>query len=85
MPSLLLVVAPNQARSAELLATSGAALCLGLGGPPDAAAIAAALERLLADGALRAQLSGEMRRIVDGRGGERVTEELADRPVGRSA
>ena len=85
VPSLLLVVAPNQARSAELLATNGAALCLGLGGPPDAAAIAGALERLLADGALRAQLSGEMRRIVDGRGGERVTEELADRPVGRPA
>jgi UDP-2,4-diacetamido-2,4,6-trideoxy-beta-L-altropyranose hydrolase len=85
VPSVLLVVAPNQARSAELLVSDGAALCVGLAGSPEAAAIAAALDRLLTDGKLRAELSRRVRRIVDGGGGQRVCEQLAARPAGSPA
>jgi UDP-2,4-diacetamido-2,4,6-trideoxy-beta-L-altropyranose hydrolase len=74
-PTVGTAVADNQRAVLEPLAGLGAIVPID-GTPPSVAALAQGLDRLIADAALRARLSGASRRLVDGRGAARVAERL---------
>ncbi len=78
VPTILLVLAANQAPGAAALAAAGAALDLG---PQEAVSVddlRAAVEGLLPDAPRRAALSERARRLVDGRGASRVVAALQE-------
>jgi len=72
LPTLLLVLADNQRQAAQALAKAGAVLALDVAAPDFAAAFTADLRRLIAEPALRHQLSTASAAVCDGRGAERV-------------
>src|SRR5207244_1587129 len=81
VPSLLMVLARNQERNAAGLAEAGAALNLGEFERVAPETLAAALGELLDDPARRRRMSRRGRRLIDGRGVERVVGRLrAARP-----
>ena len=73
LPSLVVVLAENQAASAQRLDEVGAMVCLGHTGPSLPENLGAALARLLDSPSIRRSLSGRARELVDGWGTERVT------------
>lgn len=75
-PSLLLVLADNQRPNGESLAKRGACLLVDLTRESDPA-VTSALQRLLGDSRLRAELAATSRTLVDGQGRERVLDALA--------
>lgn len=76
LPSVAIVTAENQRHVAATLAGAGAALVIGLDGAVDAAALAAAIGRLIADAAARHGLSRCAARLCDGLGAARLAAML---------
>ena len=87
LPSLLVVLADNQAPIADRLDACGAAINLGWHASLTSGAIAGAVTQLASAPERRAHLAGQMRALVDGRGATRVlramtpTAELSLRPA----
>ncbi len=79
LPSLLVVLADNQTALAEGMAEQGAAINLGWHAAVDEVLIVRALSELLADPARQAEMSRNARRLVDGRGADRVVSVLRQR------
>lgn len=77
LPSLVMILAENQRPVAESLARCGAARSMGWHHQVSAAALARALEELLADEEARRAMSRTGRSLVDGRGVDRVVRELS--------
>jgi len=78
LPSIVSPIVANQERAARALEAEGIALVVeGLGRGGGGPGLASALERLRSDPGLRAQFRERGRRLVDGRGAERVTEAVA--------
>lgn len=75
-PAVLMAVASNQEPVGERMAAVGAARYLGRSEDVEASAAAAAVLDLLDDAAARASLSDAGRRLVDGRGADRVVVRL---------
>lgn len=78
LPAALVVLADNQARIAAALSGRGAALFLGHAPGLSRAAVAGAVERLMTDAALRRRLVAAGKRVVDGRGPERVVSAMKE-------
>jgi UDP-2,4-diacetamido-2,4,6-trideoxy-beta-L-altropyranose hydrolase len=77
-PAVGVIVADNQLPSLVPLAQAGA-VALVAAQPASAGDIAAALEPLMADPALRRSMSAAARRLVDGRGARRAAERIVAR------
>ncbi len=78
MPTLLLILAPNQREASAALAGADAVLALDVADPDFEAAFADALSRLLAEPHLRDRLSTASAAVCDGRGAARVAERFLD-------
>jgi UDP-2,4-diacetamido-2,4,6-trideoxy-beta-L-altropyranose hydrolase len=76
LPTLIVVLADNQAAMAERLATAGAAIALDARAPDFESALIAEWDRLIEDRQLRWDLSARSSELCDGRGAERVAEAL---------
>ena len=76
LPFAIIVIADNQAEIAELLHERGVAHRIGWHADVTGEQVAAALRPLVADTALRSRLGGRGRELVDGRGAERVVEQM---------
>jgi UDP-2,4-diacetamido-2,4,6-trideoxy-beta-L-altropyranose hydrolase len=76
VPAALLVAADNQTRIAEGLAAAGFALSLGAAAPFPTAALRDAVGGLLDDSTQRARMARAGRSLVDGRGTDRVADEV---------
>lgn len=74
LPTLLVILAPNQAPTARQLAEFGAALAVDVGGPLFESLFDASLQRLLADEDLRAAITARSTMICDGEGAGRIAE-----------
>jgi len=74
LPSVLLVLAENQRPAAGALAARNAALVVDAADPGFEAALDRAVGRLMADEALRRDISTASAALCDGRGGDRVAE-----------
>ena len=74
LPTLLLVLAPNQAATAHQLERLGAALVLDIARVDFDIAFADAFSRLASDAALRSSISSKASAIFDGLGADRVAE-----------
>lgn len=74
LPSILLVLAPNQAMAARAMAGRHAALVLDPAAPDFDAALDHAVIRLMADGGLRAALSTASATVCDGLGARRTAQ-----------
>lgn len=72
VPSLCVAVADNQVKNAEALAREGAHLYLGEAAGVSARALSAAIALLMNNAPLRHSLAERARRLVDGRGAQRV-------------
>ncbi len=77
VPSVLIIVADNQKAIGETLQKRGAVLCAGEANKLNVPKLSAMLGRLIASYPLRKKMSRLMRRIVDGRGADRVLKVLA--------
>jgi UDP-2,4-diacetamido-2,4,6-trideoxy-beta-L-altropyranose hydrolase len=82
LPAILIVTADNQAPIAASLHKAGIAVSLGRSGRALDARIAAAVKNLCADAALRRDMSRRGRRLIDGRGAERIAQVLMERQEG---
>ena len=78
LPTLLLVLAPNQREASAALAGADAVLALDVTDPDFEPAFADALSRLLAEPLLRDRLSAASAAVCDGRGAARVAERFLD-------
>jgi UDP-2,4-diacetamido-2,4,6-trideoxy-beta-L-altropyranose hydrolase len=78
VPSILLVLADNQAAGADGLARAGAALSLGPAAGLDLRDLVGALEALLRNREHRRAMADRARSLVDGRGTERVVTLLRE-------
>jgi spore coat polysaccharide biosynthesis predicted glycosyltransferase SpsG len=78
LPSITLILADNQASTAERLAVAQATLAVDVRAPGFEAALVGAWERLLGDRSLRWTLSQCASELCDGRGAERVAEAVLD-------
>lgn len=78
LPALLVVVAEHQRCNAERLAAARVAVNLGWHGQIQPSAIAQALQALLAAREQRMAMAEAGRRVVDGRGAERVRTAMLD-------
>ncbi len=76
VPSILLIAARNQEGIAKGLHSRGAAVSLGWHDEVPSGGVARAVAELASARELRSSLAGEARRLVDGRGGERVVRAL---------
>jgi UDP-2,4-diacetamido-2,4,6-trideoxy-beta-L-altropyranose hydrolase len=76
LPALLLVLAENQRPNAEALSAHGAAVNLGWHADLSPVDLAGAVEGLLGSLALRQHMSRQAGRLVDGRGGQRVVDQV---------
>ncbi len=74
LPTLLLVLVPNQAATAVQLADLGAALVLDVAAADFDAAFTSAFARLATDRDLRRSISARAAQVFDGRGAARVAE-----------
>lgn len=74
LPSLVLVLAPNQARNAGFMQEQGAALVLDADDPLFDSDFALAFDKLAGDGAARAVLSARSSGLCDGLGAQRVAD-----------
>lgn len=79
VPMLLLPVAENQIETAERLARRGAALSLGPADRQRPNDLAREIDALARDPGRRATLTRRARRVVDGRGADRVCDALLER------
>lgn len=77
VPAIIVVLAENQRRIAEELDQAGAAVNTGFYDAVEPAKIAEALKRLLFKGDKRAAMSNRARKLVDGKGKERIVEILS--------
>ncbi len=77
LPGILLVLAENQESVAAAASRMGIAWSLGAGTDVSASAIAGKLEELLGSDCERTSQSGKGRKLVDGRGAERVAAFLS--------
>ncbi|MGA7219873.1 MAG: UDP-2,4-diacetamido-2,4,6-trideoxy-beta-L-altropyranose hydrolase [Candidatus Sulfotelmatobacter sp.] len=84
LPSILLVLADNQQAVAEAADRMGIARTLGKGADVTASEIAGSLRELLASRETRANQSTRGRKLVDGRGAERVAAFLSDLQLRRT-
>ena len=75
-PSIIISQIAHQAALAEEFEKEGTALNLGLGTRNSEENIAEAVSRLLRDGTLRAEMSKRGRKLVDGKGIERIISEV---------
>ena len=75
-PSVIISQVAHQAELAKEFEREGTALHLGLGSKVGEEDIAQAVERLLRDDALRAEMSKRGKRLVDGKGIERIISEI---------
>ena len=75
-PSIILSQVAHQVDLAEEFEKEGTALNLGLGTEVSQEDITEAVTRLSGDGALRAEMSRRGKRLVDGRGVERIISEI---------
>jgi UDP-2,4-diacetamido-2,4,6-trideoxy-beta-L-altropyranose hydrolase len=82
LPAILIVTADNQAPIAASLHAAGVALNLGRPGRTLESRVAAAAKGLLADAAARREMRRRGRRLIDGRGAERIAGALMDRQEG---
>lgn len=82
VPAVIVAVAGHQAERSAALARAGVCRYLGEAGQAASAEIAAAAAGLLADAAARAAMSAAGRRLVDGRGAERIAAALVERLLG---
>jgi spore coat polysaccharide biosynthesis predicted glycosyltransferase SpsG len=85
VPSVLVQISDNQGPVARGLSDTGAALVLGRREDVTVDAWRAALRRVTGDAELRRSMAAVGRRLVDGRGSERVLDALAARLAERSA
>ncbi|HOG16796.1 MAG TPA: UDP-2,4-diacetamido-2,4,6-trideoxy-beta-L-altropyranose hydrolase [Syntrophales bacterium] len=85
LPALLVVAADNQAPIAASLHEAGIALNLGRPDRTLASRIAAAAEGLLNDAAARREMRRRGRKLIDGRGAERIVRTLMKRRKGKVA
>jgi UDP-2,4-diacetamido-2,4,6-trideoxy-beta-L-altropyranose hydrolase len=78
LPSITLILADNQAPTAERLAAAQATFALDVRAPDFEATLTDAWEQLIGDTSLRWALSRRASDLCDGRGAERVAEALLD-------
>jgi UDP-2,4-diacetamido-2,4,6-trideoxy-beta-L-altropyranose hydrolase len=78
LPTLLLILAPNQREASAALAEADAVLALDVSDPDFEPAFAEAFSRLLAEPLLRDRLSAASAAVCDGRGAARVAAHLLD-------
>jgi UDP-2,4-diacetamido-2,4,6-trideoxy-beta-L-altropyranose hydrolase len=78
VPSMILIVADNQASFSHALAQAGAALLLGESRSVGRETLAREIAALAADRPLRESLSGNLAALVDGRGAERVCKAMIE-------
>lgn len=76
LPSIIVTIADNQLELTKHAAAAGAVLYLGSADEVDAPRIREAAERLRSDAEARARMSRSALALTDGRGAERVAEEL---------
>jgi len=76
LPSLLLVLADNQAPLAKVLEEAGAVVSLDIRTPALPALLDEAMTRLLTDAALRSHLSAKSADLCDGQGAGRVADAI---------
>jgi spore coat polysaccharide biosynthesis predicted glycosyltransferase SpsG len=81
VPSLLIVLADNQAALAEALHKAGAAVCLGWFRGLDERRLRDRVRALLDDPSARRRLGRRARALVDGRGSLRVLDKLMSRAL----
>ena len=84
LPSILLVLAPNQRPAARAMADQGAALVVDTSSPTFEASLDEAVGMLLADAALRARLTEASAKVCDGLGAGRVADAFLRLIAGRS-
>lgn len=75
-PSIIIPQVAHQAALAKEFEREGTTLNLGLGSKVDEADISEAIEKLLRDDTLRAEMSRRGKRLVDGKGIERIISEI---------
>jgi UDP-2,4-diacetamido-2,4,6-trideoxy-beta-L-altropyranose hydrolase len=78
LPAIVLATADCEQPVAESLQQNGACLSLGRAKAMDGEALTTALEELIPAAGSRAAMSAAGRRLVDGRGGERVLDLLKE-------
>lgn len=78
LPTLLLILAPNQEPSARRLAEMGAALALNPAGPQFDTLFGQCFARLAGDAALRRSISARSAALCDGKGAARVAEAILE-------
>ncbi len=76
LPSIMAVLAPNQREIADGVSSEGAALLAGQASDIDVRRLANAYNQLKDDAALRASMSAQGMKLVDGLGCERVAEAM---------
>lgn len=81
LPAVCIVVADNQAPLAQNMSEAGAVENAGPLESLDTAKLAETIRRLAADAAQRAQMAQRGRRLIDGRGAQRVVEHLRQSTV----
>lgn len=77
VPSILIIIADNQKAIGQTLQKRGAVLCAGEAHSLNVPKLSSMLERLVSSYPMRKKMSRILRRIVDGRGAERVLEAIA--------
>jgi len=80
VPSITVIVADNQRLSAEGAHSEGATLFAGSSNRLSPSGLAAMIQALAHDPAVRRQQSSKARRLIDGRGAERVAAAIAGLP-----
>jgi UDP-2,4-diacetamido-2,4,6-trideoxy-beta-L-altropyranose hydrolase len=79
LPTVIVAVAENQIPIAQSVDRFGAATFLGHSSAVSIDDVREAVERMAGDSAMRIQMAGRCRKLVDGHGAERVVDILAER------
>jgi spore coat polysaccharide biosynthesis predicted glycosyltransferase SpsG len=79
LPQLFLCLSDDHAMSATAFVDEGLAVSLGVHDRPTTDAIASAASALLSDAPRRGAMATRARALVDGRGGQRIAQSIADR------
>jgi UDP-2,4-diacetamido-2,4,6-trideoxy-beta-L-altropyranose hydrolase len=85
LPSLLLILAPNQRPAARAMADRGAAVVVDAGSQSFEASLEAAIALLMRDAALRRNLTEASAQVCDGLGADRAAKAFLDLVAARGA
>jgi len=83
VPSVYVCLTEDHEQSASALAAAGMGVSVGVNVPETEARLATAVQRLLVDKKVRAQMSLRARELMDGRGASRIADLLVKTTAGR--